>query len=173
MQPFRQKSYSPLFWSGAAAVNPMAHAHDRVFPHHSRTGIAHDHPHLLASFPLVAVDRAFGAGRFLNAIAAAFQSKTCIGEKLFAFAAKVPGGLMMIAAIDAHHGLHGIPFARQAFAGEIIPGFHGRSGRWGPGLRFRFSNGIHAVILPRSPAPGLDSGQFYFIHWAVKKCTTH
>ena len=45
-------------------VQPVAQAHDRMFPEHARAGKAHHDLDLFASRALIAMDRALSTGRF-------------------------------------------------------------------------------------------------------------
>ncbi len=58
---------------GFETIQPMSQAQNRVLPDHPRTGITHDHFHLLTPCGHVAVDRAIGTGRLFGAKAAALQ----------------------------------------------------------------------------------------------------
>jgi len=59
----------------AESVQPVTQAHDGMFPHHARPGVAHHRLDLFAARALVAVDGALGAGWLLRAEAAAFQPR--------------------------------------------------------------------------------------------------
>lgn len=149
--------YSQPAGRRAPAVQPVAQAHQRMFPHHARTGVTHDAANLFAPIALIAMHRTFGAGRLFQTEMTSLQPHTRIVQKLFALRAKNGGRVMFIPAIDAHHGLHGLPFSRQAHPGKIIPGFGNRLAH-GP-QRCRFDGCFHASSFTYISPPDFDAGQ--------------
>jgi hypothetical protein len=52
------------------------------------------------------------------------QARAGVGQKLVAPRAQAAGRLMMVAAINPHHGRHRLPFARQPRLAEVVFLFH-------------------------------------------------
>ena len=131
-----------------------------MFPQHSGPGVAHDDPDLFAPFPLITMDRTFGAGRFFGTELAAFQPRVGIVKKLLAFSTQT-GCMMMIAAVDLSHHVHGFPFPGQPLFREIIF----RLSAWFKigGQLYRFSERFHALIVTQAGSPDLDLSQSYLI----------
>ena len=72
-------------------------------PEHAGAGVAHDRAHALAHRGIVAMDRAAGAGGLALAEDAAVDAPRRIVHELFAFAAQIRSGRVLVAAVDAHH----------------------------------------------------------------------
>src|SRR5437588_5051379 len=87
-----------------------------MFPQHSWPGEPHDRPDLFTPGWLVAVHRAFGTGRLFCPEAAALESHPCVGKKTLALRTNLL--LMLVPAIDPHHGSEGVEFPAQTFAGK-------------------------------------------------------
>ena len=75
-------------------------------PQHTRAGETHDLSHMLPGFPPIAVDRALGACRFLNAVGTAIELGVRIFRQLAADVAKL-GPSVMVTTVHLHHGLDG------------------------------------------------------------------
>src|SRR5689334_13561283 len=95
----------------------MPKAQHWMFPKHPWSGVTHDLFNLFTSVPLIAMDRAFGASRFILAKTAAFKSQIDIPLQFGALRAE--GILVMIAAIDMQHCIHRSPFTIQTTITEI------------------------------------------------------
>jgi hypothetical protein len=93
----------------------VSQAEQWVFPQHPWTCVSHDDPDLFAAVALVAMYRAFAAGRFFRAKTATVQSQAGIIQQSFGLVAKVFP--VMVAAIDANHRFNGSEFASQASIG--------------------------------------------------------
>ena len=141
----------------AEAVQPVAQAHDRMFPHHARTGVTHDDAGLLAAVALVAMHRTIGARRFCLAKPAAFQPHFGVIQKLPAFRAKTFRRMMVAAAINPHHRRHSFPFARQPPARQVVFDFcRDMDCDW---RGKHFDSCFHAVIVARRQPAVFDTSQ--------------
>ena len=67
------------------SVQPVAQAHDRVFPNHARPGITHHHLDLFAADFLIAMNGALGTRRLFFTEPAAFQSHVGIIQQPLTF----------------------------------------------------------------------------------------
>jgi hypothetical protein len=92
-----------------------------MLPQHARPGIPHDDANLLAAFTLVAMHRTFGARRLFQAKPAAFEPHIGIIQKLPTFRTQTASRVMLVTAINPNHCRHGLPFASQSGAAQIIP----------------------------------------------------
>jgi hypothetical protein len=84
-------------------VEPMSQRQNRMAPEHSWPGVAHHLFDLFAPFLLITMNGAFGAGGFIHAKAATFQSFGGIGEQLGALAAKRTARRVMGTAVTSNH----------------------------------------------------------------------
>lgn len=161
----------------AEAVQPVAQAHDRMFPHHARPGMAHYHAGLFAAVALVTMHGAVGTRRLCPAEAAALQPRTGVIQKLAAFRAQTggmrippvcseeprksagepPALLMMVAAINPHHRRHRFPFPRQAHASQVV--FCFCRGPDCDRLGNHFNRRFHTPILARRQSACFDASQ--------------
>jgi hypothetical protein len=133
----------------------MAQAQDRMLPDYARAGVAHHHARLFPPLALITMHRTFGAIGFFLAEPAAFQAHVRIGQELFAPGAQATGVEMMVAAVNPHHGRHGLAFARQTFASQVIFPRGLSSGC----KRHWFNRSFHPVILAPTSRAALDSSQ--------------
>ena len=99
------------FRNPSETIQPVAQAHDGMFPDHARTGIAHHHPDLLAARGLITMDWAIRASRLFRAEPAAIQPHVGVVQKLPAFPTNSIHRCMMVPAMDANHRFHCFPFA--------------------------------------------------------------
>ena len=104
----------------AEAVQPVPQAHQRMLPQHARPGVTHDDAHLLAAFALVAMHWTLGARWLFQAKPTAFQPHIGIVQKLLTSCTQTASRVMLVTAINPNHGRHGLPFACQSGAGQII-----------------------------------------------------
>ena len=102
----------------ATPIEPMAQAQDRMPPYHARAGIAHYRSNLFPPGPLIAMNRACGTDRFLEAETTARQSDRSIIQQPLALGAKLFPGRVMVPAIAGDHRGDGLPFQRKAFPGK-------------------------------------------------------
>lgn len=145
----------------AKAVEPMAQAHEGVFPKHARARVAHDRLYLVAAGTLVTMHRTFGASWLFDTEAATVKAyRRIIQERLALAAQSVVRRVMMIAAVNVDHGLHGSPFARQPTA-PLRQGGRDRRLQGGAQLRCicRFKSHRHAVILVQTVRIVFDRSQ--------------
>ena len=70
----------------------------------------HYHPDLLSHVRLVAMHRALGAGGLVLPERTSVETNQCIVPELTTFEAKLTLAPMVIAAIEADHGLNGFAF---------------------------------------------------------------
>jgi hypothetical protein len=71
-------------WFFPTAVDKVIQGQDRVTKEHAWAGVAHHGSHLLPHYGLVAMDGAFGAGRFALLIRALVETKAGILQELVA-----------------------------------------------------------------------------------------
>ena len=103
-----------------------------MFPEHLRTGITHDDADLFAAVLLIAMDRAFRAGRLVFAKPAAIEADADVLHELTAFVAQ--RAAVLIPAMDVDHGHHGLPFPREAAVCKLTFRWtYGRGARSGYG----------------------------------------
>lgn len=139
-------------------IQPVAQAHDWMFPYHARPGITHHRLYLLAAVALVAMDRTVRARRFFRAEPAAFQPHRCIIQKPLTFRAWRLRHAMMIPAIDFYHHFHCLPFPVQPRVRESN-GF-GFSCDAGDSVRCALVNGnFHAIIIAHQSQKPVDASQ--------------
>lgn len=141
----------------AEAVQPVVQAHDRMFPHHARPGMAHYHAGLFAAVALVAMHRTVGARRLFRAETAALQPHAGVVQELPAFRAKTFRRMMVVAAIYPHHRRHRFPFSRQAHASQVV--FCFCRGPDCDRLGNHFNRRFHTPILARRQSACFDASQ--------------
>jgi hypothetical protein len=151
----------------AETVQPVAQAHDRMFPHHARPGITHYGAGLFAAIALVAMHGTVGARRLFLSEAATFQPHFGVIQKLPAFRAKTFRRMMMVAAINLHHRRHRFPFAREAHACQVVLCLCGQSNQIRSGNQFGVY--FHAFIFAQPAPKSFDSRQSFPIHSASRK----
>ena len=105
---------------------------------HSRSGVAHDRPHLVAARFLITVNRTIRACGFLFSKSTALEAGVCVVKKLTAVGARLRVAVVEIATINANHGNHGFPFAREP------PVRQRRSEFALTGASIHFSDRVHA-----------------------------
>ncbi len=81
---------------------------------HARPSKSHHGFDLLAAIALVAVNRAFGAGRLFGAKPATFQAQPRVVEQVPAFNAQRAGSPVQMPAIKRNHGVNSSPLSREA-----------------------------------------------------------
>ena len=94
-------------------VEEMAGGEDRMPPEHARAGVTHDRFDLFPDVRLVAVDRAFGAGRFGFCERAALQAHCGIVKQSAAFGAQGCPRTMHAPAVADDHGFDRLAFSLQ------------------------------------------------------------
>ena len=147
----------------AIPIQPVAQAHDGMFPQHARTGVTHHDAGLFAAVALVTMHRAIGARRLFLAEPATLQPHFGVIQKLPAFGAQAgaaggpPALPMMVAAINPRHRRHCFPFARQPPASQIVSTFRGDRDcdRCGNQFKSRF----HVDIVARRTPARFDTSQ--------------
>ena len=84
-------------------------------PGHARAGIAHNLTHVFALLFLVAMDGAFGAGRFGFTVRAFGQAPLSIPHQLSAgITQAVNAASVVVGTIDGGHAHQGLVFALQS-----------------------------------------------------------
>jgi len=127
------------------AVQPVTQAHQRMFPHHARSGVTHHDTDLFAAVALVAMHRTICARRFFLAETAALQPHAGVIQKLPTLRAQTFSRMMMVTAINPHHRRHCFPFPRQTRVRQIVSCFRCGLNHVRPGDQF--SSHFHAVIF--------------------------
>jgi hypothetical protein len=89
-----------------------------MFPHHPRTRKPHDRLDLRPPVFLVTVHRAFRARRFFLTESATLQPQPDVTHQLPAIVAQ-SGTVMLVSAVDAHHGAYRFPLALETSIGEL------------------------------------------------------
>ena len=98
----------------APAVDEVQQREPGMARHHARARVTHDYLGEFAWGFLVAVDRAFRAGRLVFTVGTLFQPAGSVFQKLgAAWAGSRAIGRMMSPAIQAHHMSHGLVLATQ------------------------------------------------------------
>lgn len=128
----------------------MTQAQPRVLPKHAWSGEAHHGLDLLAPVSLIAMNRAFGARRLFFPEATPIQAEANVILQLLALGTKTPAVVMT--AVDAEHGGHGLPLARQA-------GFGGLGFVFGPGQCSGCIHDDYTFQLRRRRQHRFDTGQ--------------
>lgn len=100
----------------AEFVQHVIQGSQRMAPGHSRTGKAHHVTHFLPLGGLVAMDRAFGTGRFILAVGAFFQPSRCIIHQAITFFAQISTFMlhMMMVTVNPRHADKRIVFVFQS-----------------------------------------------------------
>jgi len=121
--------------------------------------VTHDDAHLFTSLALIAMDGTPGAGWLFHAEAAAFQPPTGIIQQLLAFHTKAGRGPVTVAAINADHRRHCLPFSRQPRGGEVV--FLSGGGAKPTRRGQKFNRHFHLRIITRIAPARFDSGQSF------------
>ena len=92
------------------AINEVQHRQNRMPTQHTRAGVPHYRPDLLSHLRLVAMHRALGASGLVFMERTSVKTSQRIVPKLSTFRAEFPLASMVIAAVEAYHGLNGFAF---------------------------------------------------------------
>ncbi len=146
------------FRSFSKAIQPVAQAHDWMFPQHARPGVTHHRLDLLAAVALVAMDRTVRACRLFRAEPAAFQPRRGIIQEPLTFRAWLRRHSVMIPAMDFYHRFHCLPFPVQPSVRESNE-FDFRCAAC-DGVRYAlFSGDFHAIIVAHQSLESFDASQ--------------
>lgn len=107
-------------------IEKMPDGKNRMPPEDARAGVAHQGFDLFAPLRLIAMNRAFDAGRLVLLKRTFLQPRRRVIQQLATFRAQFNGGTMHPAAVADDHRRHGLAFPFQPFPrqGCFVPGFH-------------------------------------------------
>jgi hypothetical protein len=92
----------------------MSDGEYRMVPEHPGSCVPHDLFDLRAELRFITMDRASAAGRFVLLKWTTGKPLPGVGDQGSAFIAKISGPAMIGAAVEGHHGFHGLSFIVHA-----------------------------------------------------------
>ena len=113
-------NYVLLIHPPEPSIQQVAQAQPGMFPEHPRAGEPHHVLDLFESIPLVAMHRAFRAGRLIRAKPATIQPQADVEHQPLTLLAQ--WGAVFLATVDVDHRGNGFPFTPQPAIWELNGG---------------------------------------------------